>query len=237
MKGSSVIHQADWVIGNETISFFGYDADFQEELTANYVEYYNLDAETFAWTNDGATAVEDFADLYNNLLASNYGPQSIKLAPLVKYEAATEATIRGIRVDADEEKGTYDVDFVVALGEIENVAAVGFDIVKTVSYYNYAKVTTANVETTEVYTTINANGIKLDAAAGLGAGEYSETTGEGEDAVTTVWGYAAAFGLDDEAVIEGAYVYYDVTVYTIALDGTKTVSNETVSFYLYEGQY
>lgn len=235
MKGSSVVHQNEWTIGDYTSeTYFGYNADFQAEITESFVDYYGLDAETFGWTNDGKTVVEDFKTLYDGLSTTNYGPQTIKLAPIVKYEAAaTEATIRGIRIDNDAENGTYDVDFVVALADIEGLAAVGFDIVKTVSYNQYAKTTTVNVETTEVYTAINANGLKLDAAAALGAGQFVE--GEGEKAVT--YGYAAAFGLDDEAAIENAIVTYEVTLYTIAIDGTKTVSDTVATYVVYNGQY
>ena len=234
MKGSSAIHMANWTIGDYTEFSFGYDADFQAAITESFVDYYGLDAETFGWTNDGTTVVEDFKTLYDGLSTTNYGPQTINLAPIVKYEtAATEATIRGTRIKADEEKGTYDIDFVVALADIEGLAAVGFDIVKTVSYNQYAKTTTVNVETTEVYTAINANGLKLDAAAALGAGQFVE--GEGEKAVT--YGYAAAFGLDDEAAIENAIVTYEVTLYTIAIDGTKTVSDTVATYVVYDGKY
>ena len=234
MKGSSVVHQTNWAIGDYvTDTYFGYDADFQANITEDFVDYYGLWNYEFGWTNDGATVVEDFETLYNALDESNYGPQTIKLAPIVKYEAATEAVLRGLRVDADDEKGTYDVDFVVALDAIEDIAVVGYDIVKTVDFGGYTKTTTVNVETTEVFASINANGLKLDAAAALGAGQYTE--GEGEEAVT--YGYVAAFGLEDEAVVEGAVVTYEVVVYTVALDGTKTATNETVTYTFVEGEY
>lgn len=237
MKGSSVVHQTEWTIGDFTQFSFGYDADFQAQITEDFVEFYGLWNHEFGWTNDGATVVEDFEALYNELDDSNYGPQAINLAPIVKYEAATEAVLRGLRVDADDEKGTYDVDFVVALDAIEDIAAVGYDIVKTVDFGGYTKTTTVNVETTEVFASINANGLKLDAAAALGAGQYTEVEGEGEDATTITYGYVAAFGLEDEAVVEGAVVTYAVTVYTVALDGTKTAANETVTYTFVEGEY
>lgn len=220
MKGSSAIHQVEWNIGGEVMSFFGYDEDFQAELTEDYTEYYGLWNQEFGWTNDGKTVVEDFETLYNELAEDNYGPQTIKLAPIVKYEAkATEATLRGVQFSkVDEEKGTYDVRFVAALGDIEDIAAVGYDIVKTVNYGGYTKVTETSVETTKVCANLNLNGMPYSAEA-LGGK------------------YAVAIGLEDEAALDEVMVTYTVTVYTIALDGTKTASNETVTYTFIEGEY
>ena len=222
MKGSSVVHQTEWAIGNMVSdTYFGYDADFQAAVTNAYVGKYGLDAETFAWTNDGKTAVEDFKDLYDALDESNYGPQTIKLAPLVTYaEKATTATLRGIWIDANTEAETpnYEVRFVTALGDVSELAVVGYDIVKTVAGKGGYVTTEHNVETTEYLAAINANGLRLEAEAALGAD------------------FVASFGLKDEAIINTGVVTYEVTVYTIDIYGVKTVG-ETVTYNVFNGQY
>ena len=222
MKGMSAAHIHTYKVGAlESQIYTSYDEGFLAELTEGFAEMYGLWNVELGWTADGKTAldVEGLKAVYNELDEMTYGPQTIRLAPIVKYEAATDAVIRGIQfTEVSKDKGTYDVRFVSAIGDTSNVAAVGYDIVKTVQYGGYTKVTKTSVETTKVLANVNANGMYYSAEA-LGGK------------------YAVAIGLEDEAALEDAVVTYAVTVYTIALDGTKTASNETVTYTFVDGKY
>ena len=221
MKGLSVTELYTYAIGSiESDMYVGFAEGAAEELADMFAEYYGLTGYEYGFTADGATFVEDYSALYFNedfIDDSSYGPQAIKLAPIVKYEElATSPVIRGVQVKANEDD-TYDVRFISAIGDIEGIAKVGYEIEKTVFTGLYAKTTTTTVETDKVFARFNANSLYYEASA-IG-GEY-----------------AVAMGLEDEAVVEDL-VYYTVSVYTIAQDGTKTVLDGTTTFAFYEGEY
>ena len=221
LKGMTGSHLHSYAVGSSVTTdiYSKFDAEAVTALAADFAAAYGLNQSSFGFTVDGRTAVEDFAAVYNDLDNSTYGPQTVKLAPIVNYNvAATDPVIRGIQVKANAEGTAYDVRFISAIGNIENVAKVGYEISKTVTVGTSVNTTKTTVETTEVYANINANGIRL----------YAEAFGGS---------YVVAMGLEDEGVTANATVTYSVTVYTIARNGAKTIVGGASTFDVVNGAY
>ncbi|MBR6680157.1 MAG: hypothetical protein IKL59_02745 [Clostridia bacterium] len=220
IKGYSAAHLHTYAIGDvETDVYAYYDETVPAALAAEFAAKYGLTNANFGWTVDGETLCEDMKTAYDDLSSTNYGPQTIKLAPIVVYETlATDPVIRGIQIKYNADKTAYDVRFVSAVGSLDSFAKIGYDVTKTVKAGGETTTTTHTLETTEVSVYINANGMRYYASA-LGGK------------------YAAALGFKGEAVIENSEVTYEVTAYYIARNGEKVVCGDVVSFVLTDGQY
>lgn len=220
VKGSSTIHQFNVKVGSydSGVMYKGYEADFFANLTDNYAAANGLWGSDWGWSADGET-IADIEAIYNKFEETMYGPQTIKLVPIVTYDELTEGVaVRGIKV-AEGENNTYDVTFVGALaGDIAQYNAVGFEIVKVTDIGGKFITTTEYVESNEVYGSIRANGLVL-AASAVG-GDYIFTA--------TLAGEKAA---------EGINVDYIVTPYTIDVDGVKNVAIDSYTFSFIDGEY
>lgn len=220
IKGSGAQHIHTFTIGSyeSDLVYKGYDQDVVDALTAEYAAANGLWGSDWGWSVDGAT-VADLEEAYKALDEKLYGPQTIKLVPIVTYDELVEGVaVRGIKV-AKGENNKYDVTFVGALaGDLAQYNAVGFEIVKVTEIGGKFITTTEYVESNEVYETIKANGLDLTAAA-VG-GDYIFTA--------TLAGEKAA---------EGINVDYIVTPYTIDVDGVKNVAIDSYTFSFIDGEY
>lgn len=220
VKGSSAQHLHTFQIADYTtdVIYKGFAQDVIDAFTADYAAANGLWGSDWGWSADGATIV-DFEAAYNALDEQLYGPQNIKLVPIVTYDELVEGVaVRGIKV-AEGENNKYDVTFVGALaGDLAQYNAVGFEIVKVTEIGGKFITTTEYVESNEVYETIKANGLDLTAAAVGGNYIFTAT-------------------LAGEKAAEGINVDYIVTPYTIDVDGVKNVAIDSYTFSFIDGEY
>lgn len=195
-------------------------ADYQDnlinEMTAEYADTFGLNLSKLGWTEDGVNVIGDYKKHYENLYNLSYAPYEVKLAPVVSYDAkATDAVLRGVQfATTDEATGEYKVRFVAALGDVSEVSAIKFDIVKKVGDGEAVKST---VNVTKVSRGFIANGVFV--SADLVGGDH-----------------IAAAALDKEVAHENVTVTYEVSVSTVAIDGTVTKGN-TVTYTFLNGEY
>ena len=193
-----------------------YHADFIDEMTDKYKAQFGLDDLNIGWTADGTNAIGDYEDFYKKIEALSYAPYEVKLAPVMKYDTlATDAVLRGVQfAKVGDTSANYNVRFIAALGDVSKVAAIKFDVVKKVGD---GEAVESTIEVTRVSKKLSANGLSMSAS--LIGGEY-----------------VAAASLTNEAAQENVAVTYEVSVSTVAIDGTVTKGN-TVTYTFLNGEY
>ena len=221
IKGFSAAHLHTYTVdGVETEIYSIFDETVAEKLAEEFAARYGLTDANFGWTVDGETLCEDMKTAYDELESTKYGPQTIKLAPIVVYDTlASDPVIRGIQIKYNSDNTAYNVRFVSAIGEdYSKFAKIGYDVKKTVKVGGDVTVTNESIETSEISAYINANAMRY----------YAEAVGGS---------YMAAIGFNNEDVIAGSEITYEVTAYYVARNGEKVVCGDAVSFTFVDGQY